>query len=207
YVSVGESLAQLCIAEVSLLGEYAPVLMRHACADPIVRAPDVHPDVPHGLEALSGALPEPLAKAYLAVIFGRILERLPLEPVRPQEEEDLLPRAMRYLQENVRETLTLERVACALSVSKYRLSRLFSGQVGLGFSAIVNALRVELAQTMLREGRLPVTQVLYACGFESERTFYRAFQTHCQMTPKQYKQAAAQLTAPSDERQAGEEHA
>jgi len=207
YARVGETLAQLCIAELSLLGEYAPVLMRHACADPVVRAPDVHPDIPHSLEALSGPLPEPLAKAYLAVIFGRILENLALEPVQPQEEEDLLPRAMRYLQENIRETLSLERVACALSVSKYRLSRLFSSQVGLSFSAVVNALRVELAQSMLREARLPVTQVLYACGFESERTFYRAFQTHCHMTPRQFRQAAAPLTAPGDERQTGEEHA
>jgi transcriptional regulator GlxA family with amidase domain len=51
-------------------------------------------------------------------------------------------------------------------------------------------MRIERAQVMLlHEPARPVASVGFACGFESESGFHRAFRTATGMTPGEYRRA------------------
>ena len=59
-----------------------------------------------------------------------------------------------------------------------------------GVAARLRRMRIEQAQVMLlHEPGRPVASVGFACGFESESGFHRAFRTATGMTPGEYRRA------------------
>lgn len=124
------------------------------------------------------------ATAQLA--FALYLEVAGLEEA---ETVDLsLPgQAISFISENYRSTLTLSSVATHLNVSKCYASRLLHDFVGMGFCEYLNRLRIDDAKNMLHGTSLSVTQIALECGFETLRSFNRAFQAICQTTPREYR--------------------
>ena len=78
-------------------------------------------------------------------------------------------------------------LAQALNVSPFQLSRVFSERLHMGFNEYLNALRVDYARELLRETDLPITQLAFECGFESQRTFNRAFREQTGQSPRQFR--------------------
>ena len=180
----------LGIIDMSAAGEYAAVLMSSGCTDPFIPAERVHPDVKRCCEALTGDV-EPdsaLARAYISVILGRITGELALKPAAQTSGPDTARNLLLYIAEHIAEPISLEILSKKLFVNKYSISRIFSEQIGCSLHTYVNALRVELAQNLLRGAQVNTSDLIARCGFESERTFYRTFREHCGMTPRQYRQ-------------------
>lgn len=179
----------LGIIDISAAGEYASLLLSSGCEEPFLPARLVHPDIRHCCEALSdGVDPDSaLARAYIAVILGRLAESLPLKPASPSSGHDTAKSILLYINEHISEPISLELLSRKLFINKYSISRIFSEQIGCSLHTYVNALRVELAQNMLRDPSLSTSELIARCGFESERTFYRTFREHCGMTPRQYR--------------------
>lgn len=65
--------------------------------------------------------------------------------------------------------------------------RIFADKVKKNFSAYVNERRIMYAQKLLKSTEYTMKEIWGLCGFQSERTFYRAFQEICKMTPKEYR--------------------
>jgi AraC-like DNA-binding protein len=87
--------------------------------------------------------------------------------------------------------ITPASVALELGISVRQLHLVFEG-AGLSFSRTLSALRIEDAKRLLMEfPGLPVTQVAYACGFESLATFYRAFGNACGQAPQELRKAGS----------------
>ena len=55
------------------------------------------------------------------------------------------------------------------------------------FNQYVNSLRVNLAQNLLRSTKKSVLDICYECGFDSQRTFNRAFKELCGASPSAYR--------------------
>ncbi len=71
--------------------------------------------------------------------------------------------------------------------SRRTLYRMFADE---GVAARLRRMRIERAQVMLlHEPARPVAAVGFACGFESESGFHRAFRTATGMTPGEYRRA------------------
>lgn len=158
---------------------------------PIIRAAALHPDVERvcrivAEESMSGN-DEAVQRAYLQVILARTLPGLGLRPQPGGAEQELLRRAMAHLSKSFLGPITLSELARALGASKYHLSHLFSSRLRTNFRAYVNALRVERAQQLLRGTNASITEICYECGFESQRTFNRAFQQLTGTTPRLYR--------------------
>ncbi|GAB2607844.1 tetratricopeptide repeat protein [Belliella aquatica] len=79
------------------------------------------------------------------------------------------------------------------SNSKY-VSQAIQQETSKNFNTYINHLRVMEAQKLIQENyqddNLNLTDVMYACGFQSRTTFYKAFQKETGMSPKQYKDLA-----------------
>ena len=131
-------------------------------------------------------------RAYIQVILARVMPVLTLRPNTSsgEGEEELLRRAMIYLSTHWLEAVTLNDLARELGVSKYHLSRQFSERLHTNFRTYVNSLRVERAQQLLRGTNASVTDICFDCGFESQRTFNRAFFQLTGAAPRQYRQYA-----------------
>jgi len=204
YQSQGADDHFIGIIDISAAGEYASLLLSSSCTSPFLSADLVHPDVLHCCEGLAGGV-EPnsaLARAYISVILGRLIEVLPLSPASQTGGRDTARNLLLYITEHIAEPLSLDILSKNLFVNKYSISRIFSEQIGCSLHTYINALRVELAQNLLRDPELSTSELIARCGFESERTFYRTFREHCGMTPGQYRQ---RMTGKRENRQKGQE--
>jgi YesN/AraC family two-component response regulator len=84
----------------------------------------------------------------------------------------------------------LQTIADELHISRYYISHLFGQRLHIGFSDYINSLRVRSAAEMLKSGNKTITEIAYAVGYNSVRTFDRCFLKVRGMTPKEYREKA-----------------
>jgi AraC-like DNA-binding protein len=83
-----------------------------------------------------------------------------------------------------------ELVAAHVGVSPRQVHRLFALE-GTSVSLEVRRLRVSRAQALLaRDAARPVTDIAFACGFDSLATFYRCFRAVTGMTSTEWREQA-----------------
>ena len=111
---------------------------------------------------------------------------LPLESRTP-ESPDVMYGILKYLSMHYREPLRLSDLAHALGVSNSHLSHSFSERLGVNFRTYLNTLRLNRACELLRRAEWSVTDAAYESGFESYRTFNRAFAQKYGCTPSEYR--------------------
>jgi AraC-like DNA-binding protein len=80
----------------------------------------------------------------------------------------------------------LEAVARALGMSARTLQRRLRAE-GTSFAAVLGDLRHELAQPLLRDGGLGVSEVAFLMGYEDTRSFQRSFQRRTGLSPRAYR--------------------
>ncbi|MBI4514084.1 MAG: helix-turn-helix transcriptional regulator [Gemmatimonadetes bacterium] len=96
--------------------------------------------------------------------------------------------AQQYVREHHFEALPLGRVAGAVHLGQYYFSRLFRRSVGLPFRDFVAGIRVERAEKLLRAvPRRSITEIAYAVGFGTLRSFELQFKRLTGMTPSAYR--------------------
>lgn len=91
-----------------------------------------------------------------------------------------------YLQEHYLEPCCLEDIATYFGYSKSRFSHIFNQYFGCRLVEYINGLRCCYALELIKEKKLSILEVAYESGFESTRTFYRAFQNYYGLTPRKY---------------------
>ncbi len=123
------------------------------------------------------------AKGHMLAILADVmpLMRLTDTPV----SQDSIKSVLMYCMENYTEPLTLDTLARDLHLNKYYISHIFQKRMEIGFTEFVNSLRVEHACGLLSRER-SVTEVAYASGFSSIRSFNRIFAEKTGMTPTEY---------------------
>jgi AraC-like DNA-binding protein len=111
-----------------------------------------------------------------------------VEPGPDAAEALARERVLDFLRRNLADPhLDAATVAKACHASRRTVYRMFGGE---GVAARLRRMRIERAQVMLlHEPGRPVASVGFACGFESESGFHRAFRTATGMTPGEYRRA------------------
>ena len=97
-------------------------------------------------------------------------------------------RVLDFLRRNLADPrLDAAAVATACHTSRRTVYRMFGDE---GVAARLRRMRIERAQVMLlSEPERPVASVGFACGFDSESGFHRAFRAAAGMTPGEYRKA------------------
>lgn len=83
--------------------------------------------------------------------------------------------------------LSLETVAESVGIHSAYLSRLFYEICQVNFVSYVNRCRVEKAEILLKQTKIPVKEVGFKTGFNSMQNFNRVFKKYTGMTPGAYR--------------------
>ncbi len=96
--------------------------------------------------------------------------------------------AIREIMENFSDgSMTLDKVAAKLFVSRSHLSRIFTNVTGSSFTDYVRDIRLNKACELLRMTRLSNEEIIRSCGLKDLPSFYKLFKIHTGMTPYQYR--------------------
>jgi AraC-like DNA-binding protein len=89
--------------------------------------------------------------------------------------QERVQKVMAILKENLAEPPGLEELGRRVGCSHFYLSRIFTQEAGKTISVTLRDLRMERAATLLREGRMNVTQAALEVGYSSLSHFSSAF--------------------------------
>ena len=92
-----------------------------------------------------------------------------------------------FCSEHFAEELSLEMLESELHLSKYYISHLFSGKLGIRFNDYINSLRISHACRLLRREDMQITEIAGLVGFEDPFYFSRIFARHIGCSPKAYR--------------------
>ena len=128
-----------------------------------------------------------MSQAYALMILAYVFSTMKLVEKDSVREDDLIFNAVSYVALNYRESMSLEKMALDLGVSKYVISRMFAKTFHCNFCTYVNRTRLNHAVSYLENSNISITELGLECGFESQRTFNRVFKDEYKMTPREYR--------------------
>lgn len=99
----------------------------------------------------------------------------------------LLQRAVEYINTHLAESITIEDICRASHISKYHFCRKFKETTGFTVMEYLLKSRLTRAKSMLRNTRLPVSEISEKCGFSSISYFCRVFKEDEACSPLQYR--------------------
>ncbi|CDY78145.1 Transcriptional regulator containing an amidase domain and an AraC-type DNA-binding HTH domain [Caballeronia glathei] len=105
-----------------------------------------------------------------------------------KDQDPIVGKVLRYVTEHITDTLSIEQLASAVSVSRRTFSRLFAKYAKVTPSAFVEQVRVDTARRLLEETDAPLKTVAFKCGFHSATHMRTTFSRRLNVTPKQYRQ-------------------
>lgn len=94
------------------------------------------------------------------------------------EENSLLPAVfgtIRLMEDHIADPLPLEQLARLAGLSSRQLQRQFHQDIDCSVMEYYTNIRLDKADELLRQSRLPIGQIAYATGYSSQSNFSRAF--------------------------------
>jgi transcriptional regulator GlxA family with amidase domain len=109
-------------------------------------------------------------------------------PKRPLTEHDdrALGQALEYLAEHFADNVTLDQLADAAGIGKFRLIRIFRQETGLAPHQLQIAHRIRAARRLLEAGET-IAATAAATGFADQSHLHRHFHAGLGWTPRQYQ--------------------
>jgi AraC family transcriptional regulator len=96
-------------------------------------------------------------------------------------------KALWFIEIHFSREITLDEVAGVCGVSRFQMSRLFSGAVGLTVTRYVRGRRLTKAARALAHGTQAILAVALDAGYGSHEAFSRAFRDQFGMTPAEVR--------------------
>lgn len=195
FVSTGPESYMLFIISPDLLPEYADqftmtVPVSALAEGATTRCPEIL-SILKALAALSEkgkdyAFRDDIEKGYLLSLFGELFHLYSLTLPRGSDAT-VLKAIVNYCMQHYTADLSLAMLEEELHVSKHYISHLFSERLNIRFNDYINSFRVAAACRYLQQSGKSVTEIASLVGFNTLRTFNRAFLKQVGTTPSAYK--------------------
>ncbi len=156
-------------------------------ASPVLHAMDVPELLSYAVSALTTERDKYISHSLANLIANIVTANLRFAEIRDSVTSDLTNRILTYLGIHFREPISLDQLAEVMNVSRFHLSHIFSGKLGIGFKEYLNNLRVECAKNLLRSTDTAISDVCTEAGFENQRTFNRVFREMTGASPRDYR--------------------
>jgi len=101
-------------------------------------------------------------------------------------EVDRLQIIFEYVNQHFSEAISTEILAKKLGLTPNSFCRFFKKLTNRSFIQFVNEFRIQKASELFNETLLPVSEVMYQCGYNDPSYFTRQFKKHKGYTPSQY---------------------
>ncbi len=127
-----------------------------------------------------------LRRGYLLALFSELLSMMSITRFSVSDC-GALRSIVAFCDKNYSENLSLSLLEEKLHLNKYYISHLFSEKLGLRFNDYVNSLRISEACRYLVHTDLSITEISEIVGFNTLRTFNRAFMKQLGISPSEYR--------------------
>jgi len=172
---------------------YKITFLKKTFASLLVKKPKSGKELMHCLDTICNLttsanpiMQENIVKGYTYVFLGLLITQVGLVDIPNTKITSLAQDILIYLQDNYLNFLSLEDIAEHFGYSKSRFSHIFNEYFGCKLVEYINGLRCRYSLELLQGKKTTITEVALTSGFDSIRTFYRAFQKCFGCTPSQY---------------------
>lgn len=93
--------------------------------------------------------------------------------------------ALQIMENNLEDPLSPEEIADLIGLSSRQVERLFSKHLNTSPKKYYLNLRLEKARNLLRQTKMPITEIGIACGFRSSSHFSKSYRTAFGLSPSQ----------------------
>ena len=128
-----------------------------------------------------------ILRGLVLVFLSKVMRRLELSEASAVDYH-AVGIIMDYCNKNYNKPLSLGILSKELHLNKYYISHVISEKLNIGFNDYINSLRVSNACKLLVKSDRTVTEISEAVGFNTMRTFNRAFMKQMSCTPSEYRQ-------------------
>ncbi len=122
------------------------------------------------------------------LIFLRGLDQVGIDPMVVPAADERMRELLAYLQANFDQHLTVEALARRFATNRTSLQARFAAVTGRSIMEYVTALRIEVAQGILRDTLVPVNEVGERVGYADPAAFSRAFRKQVGAAPSEYRE-------------------
>lgn len=133
---------------------------------------------------------EILILADILRMYGLLVRHFEQEPdttIKNIAKLQQFQEALRYIEENYTDNITLQDVAQRINYNASYVSTLFVVYTGLNFKTYLDSFRVHQAVKMLKGSLCTIADISAQCGFSNIRTFNNVFRKVTGMTPSQFR--------------------
>ena len=120
-------------------------------------------------------------------IWQRNKEQIDEPESKLRQKSERVKIIMDCLQSRYPEQITLTELAAQVHICERECQREFKSIIGLSPMQYLCQLRLSEAAKMLKESRAGVTEICFACGFQSPSYFAKIFKAKYGVTPQQYR--------------------
>lgn len=114
-------------------------------------------------------------------------QRIKEDTAENEPEERVIVGITKYLQEHLKEEVSLSTLAEKFHLNAQYISQLFKNEIGVGFLSYLTNIRMEKAKKLLITTSRPITEIAEQTGFNDYRVFTKAFKKSENITPSQYR--------------------
>ena len=118
---------------------------------------------------------------YAAELYRQVLF---LEFIDTRDYNSKIQDILAFINENLSEDLSIDRLSGKFYISKYYMMRLFKQETGYTLGQYITQKRLLLAKELILSG-VPGTQACFDCGFRDYSTFSRAYKKQFQESPRE----------------------
>lgn len=101
--------------------------------------------------------------------------------------DTIISKIIEYISKHYYEQLSLRQVADKFHFNYYYLSSYFSSHHKEGFNEYLNKIRVEKAAELLRNDKIPVSEISFMVGYSDHSYFCKVFKKFKKVTPSKYR--------------------
>lgn len=101
-------------------------------------------------------------------------------------EKYIYQRVTTYMNEHIRDSLTMEEICKEILISRSKLQNIFHSRHGCGVMHYFSSLKIDLGKQLMREGHMNFTEIADNLGYTSVHYFSRQFKKITNMTPSEY---------------------
>lgn len=94
---------------------------------------------------------------------------------------------MNYINHNFTEELSLDTLAAIAGYSKFHFSRIFKKYNNMSCIQYISCKRIKMAEQLLYDPEISITEIAMRSGFASLTTFNRIFKSHKNCTPSEFR--------------------
>lgn len=124
----------------------------------------------------------------IADLFDYVVYDRRFRSLAVQNNDELTISLIDYIEEHLSEKKVMDMACHEFGISRKTLDRTLKTTINVTGKEILDSLKLERAKKYLKNTDKNMNFILDACGFGSEKTFYRVFREATGLTPKEFRE-------------------